>query len=114
LAALQRYAELSPNAHAGASAMAWVYQALGDTESVARQLARLKQAEREDPKLDLDIDVASVYFALDQVDRALDRLEHAVDNRSGSAVFVGANQLFRPFAHHPRFKALLDRIGVWN
>jgi hypothetical protein len=59
-----------------------------------------------------DFGCAVLHARLGEVDRALDRLERLVEARAGGAVFLAVNPYFVDLHDHPRFKALLKRVGV--
>ena len=60
-----------------------------------------------------------VYFAraivhrhLDHVDEALDDVERMVDAHLGACVFLGVDPNLAPLRAHPRYQAVLKRVGV--
>jgi serine/threonine-protein kinase len=59
----------------------------------------------------LDFQYAAAYLHLGEVDAALDRLERVVDDHIPAAVFIASDLWFARLRPHPRFAALLERIG---
>jgi TolB-like protein/Flp pilus assembly protein TadD len=55
---------------------------------------------------------AYVYTGLGDAARAIDCLERAVEERAGGVYGVRGSFLFRPLRDHPRFVALLRRMGL--
>jgi len=55
---------------------------------------------------------AVCHVELGDFDRALDELERALDERAGMLVFAKADVRLIPLRDHPRFKSLLERVGV--
>jgi TolB-like protein/Tfp pilus assembly protein PilF len=55
---------------------------------------------------------AYVYTGLGEKDRALDWLERAVNERAGPAYGIKGSFLFRSLHAHPRFRALLRKMGL--
>jgi serine/threonine-protein kinase len=56
--------------------------------------------------------LAYVYTGLGRYDEAMDRLEQAEANRSGSIYGIKGSFLFKPLHTHPRFIALLERMNL--
>ncbi|HSL20309.1 MAG TPA: protein kinase [Vicinamibacterales bacterium] len=54
----------------------------------------------------------AAYVALGRADRALDLIEGLVEEHSGSVIFIAGDPVLVPLRDHPRFKALLKRIGL--
>lgn len=59
-----------------------------------------------------DYDVALVYAALGDADRAFDWLERAFTARSRSLVFLAVEPDFQPLRHDPRFHSLAARLNL--
>jgi tetratricopeptide (TPR) repeat protein len=55
---------------------------------------------------------AYVYVGLGDADRALDLLERAVEQRTGPAYSIKGSFLLAPVRAHPRFRSLLERMGL--
>lgn len=58
------------------------------------------------------VDIASVYVALHQNDRALEWLEKAYDEHSDQSTYVGVDPRFDGLRNEPRFQLLLFRLGL--
>jgi len=58
------------------------------------------------------VDIASVYVALHQNDRALEWLEKACDEHSDQSTYVGVDPRFDALRTDPRFQRLLSRLGL--
>jgi len=58
------------------------------------------------------VDGAAVYAALGNADKALSILEQAVDLKQPKVLFVRLDPRFRSLRAHPRFLALLQRMGL--
>ena len=56
--------------------------------------------------------VALVYAGLRETDAALDMLEAACDERSGSVRYLKVEPRLDPLRTHPRFQALMRRVGL--
>ena len=55
---------------------------------------------------------AVIHLHLGEVEAALDRLEQIVDSHAPAAVFLPSDQWFTRLREHPRFAALVERIGA--
>ncbi len=55
---------------------------------------------------------AVIHLHLGEVEAAIDRLEHIVDSHAPAAVFLPSDQWFTQLRQHPRFAALVERIGA--
>ena len=55
---------------------------------------------------------AVIYTHLGQYDLALDRLEQLVDRKAGGSVFIAVEPCLKALRDLPRFKALVERVGV--
>ena len=55
---------------------------------------------------------AYVYTGLGEYDKAIDYLEQALAERSGGLYGIKASFLFAPLRGHPRFEALLGKLGL--
>ena len=58
------------------------------------------------------VSFATVYLGLGDIERALDWTERACDDRRGWLVYVAVNPLMEPMRGHPRFEALVRRMGL--
>jgi TolB-like protein/tRNA A-37 threonylcarbamoyl transferase component Bud32 len=54
--------------------------------------------------------IAPIYVGLGEIARAMEMLEHVVDERPWSATLLGIDPLWDPVRDDPRFRALLDRL----
>ena len=70
-------------------------------------LRRLNQPRGPSP-----FQMALVYVGLDDMDRAFEWLDKAVDARNWETPMIKANPIFERLRSDPRFPALLRRIGL--
>lgn len=76
------------------------------------RLASFEQEAAEGPTRMIHYACAAGHAKLGQIDQALGYLERVVDARMGIAVFMGVDYYLDPLRGHPRFEALLTRVGV--
>jgi hypothetical protein len=55
---------------------------------------------------------ATIHIGLGEYEEALDRLEQACDARTDWPIWFPVDPMIDPIRTHPRFIALLDRIGL--
>lgn len=107
----ERAAELSGRLPFITSALAGAY-AYSGREAEARAICRelLDNVQRG---FGLELAVAYVYEALGEAEQALEWLERAYQGRSPFLFMIGTEWLpFGSVRDHPRFVALLDKMGV--
>ena len=86
-------------------------QALAGHKRQAREiLLRLERAH--DPHFVSDWDLALIYAALGEKEKAVTHLETAVDQHTGWVVLIGVEPALDTLRSEPRFKALEQRIHV--
>jgi TolB-like protein/Tfp pilus assembly protein PilF len=59
-----------------------------------------------------DVPIAMIYSELRETDIALDLLEQAYEDRAGWIVWLGVEPAFQNIHNHPRYVALLNKIGL--
>lgn len=82
----------------------------GDTapaEAVVREIAETSSEQYVSPTSEV-----VVRLGLGQAEEALDALERAVEQRSGSLVWLLVDPLYDPLRRERRFAALLERVGL--
>jgi tetratricopeptide (TPR) repeat protein len=82
----------------------------GRTEEARKILASLEeQSDREFVEASL---FAFLWMGLGEMDRAIDCLEEACDQGSRFVAFLATWSLYDPLRDHPRWPALLRRVGL--
>jgi serine/threonine-protein kinase len=107
---LERALALSGGSPDVRSQLGCAYAAAGrqdEARSVLRDLTAAAAARYVSPTL-----AARVHAGLAEVDAALDALEAAADQRSADVIWIGVSDAFDPLRGHPRFEALVRRVGV--
>jgi tetratricopeptide (TPR) repeat protein len=92
------------------SDLALAYALAGETDEAERRLASLMK-ESSDGYVSPFL-IASFHTGLGHFEEALDWLSQACDQRVANVVFLGVDPAFDPLRAHPRFQALLARIGL--
>ena len=86
------------------------YALAGRAEQAREVLHRLEQWSEE--RYVSPYHLAYVYTGLGEQERAMDCLERAYGERSGNLFGVKGSFLFTPLRAHPRFQALLRKMGL--
>jgi serine/threonine protein kinase len=76
-----------------------------------RKLEILNEVE-ETPAATRDFQFALTLMRLGQTEDALTMLERAIDRRTGMGVFLRVDPTFASLRSHPRFEALVERVGI--
>jgi Tfp pilus assembly protein PilF len=87
----------------------YIMAVAGETEA-ARSQVELLEAER-DVRYISSYELAKVYVALDDLDRAFQLLEQAFADRSHAMVFLKLDPALSQLQDDPRFRDLVERVG---
>jgi serine/threonine-protein kinase len=90
--------------------LAFVHGRAGRTAEAKRILAELEEHAEHDYVS--PVSFATIHLGLGDVERALDWTERACDDRRGWMVYVAVNPLMDPMREHPRFDAIVRRMGL--
>ena len=91
------------------SQLARAYALAGKRAEALKMMAGLKELSKQ--AYVSSYDVATVYVALGQKDRALTELEHAYDEHSERLIWLGVDWRFDDLHSDPRFQDLLRRMN---
>jgi len=83
------------------------------TEQLAywqKQLALMPDFATLPPQVHFSL--AIIFSRLGETDEALHHVERMVDHHLGACVFLGVDPALAPLQSHPRYQAVLKRIGV--
>ena len=97
--------EMSAGAHLYRMGLAYVLGISGQEEEARGILAEL-ESENAQP-----IIRAEVHLGLGEFDKAIELLELAYEARNSTVVYILQGPRFDPLRGHPRFEALVERIG---
>ncbi|HEU4893874.1 MAG TPA: tetratricopeptide repeat protein [Vicinamibacterales bacterium] len=92
------------------SLLATIYAHMGRTaqaRSVLRELLAAAESQYVPPST-----IGTVYGALGELDTAIDWMERSIEERSNAAAYMAVVPSNAPLRAHPRFQALLQRIGA--
>jgi len=86
---------------------ALAYHAMGDESRAIEQLNKLLALGNR-----WTYEIAEVYAVLGNADEAFEWLDRAIDRRDGSLGFVAVNPFFDNIRDDPRFRDVLERVGL--
>jgi serine/threonine protein kinase len=92
-------------------ALADAYRRGGAQEYWRKRLELMERVGADAPPV-IHFAKAVVLLHLGQVDEALHHLDRMVDERTGGCVFLGVDPCISALVGHPRYEAILKRIGV--
>ncbi|MGH7447439.1 MAG: TPR end-of-group domain-containing protein, partial [Longimicrobiales bacterium] len=105
---LERAVELSPDTVQWLAQLGQARAMIGHEAAAREILHQLEQ--RASARFISPYHLAFVHTGLGEHDRALDLLERAVDEGSGSVSGLRGSFLLAPLREHPRFRALVERL----
>jgi eukaryotic-like serine/threonine-protein kinase len=110
IAAMQKAVSLSPDSTLYQAQLGQAFARAGRTQEAREVLRRLNELSRQ--RYVSPYHMAYVYTGLGELDRAMDWLERAYEERAGGVFGVKGSFLFIPLRGHPRFKALLRKMNL--
>ena len=90
-----------------ASSVAYAHALAGDRSKAEALLRDMLDAPRPPP-----FGLARLYVALGDYERAIDSIERALADGSGGPWFLAVNPPFDPLQSHPRYQAIMRRLGI--
>jgi tetratricopeptide (TPR) repeat protein len=109
IAALERAVEYSHGGSVFASALGLAYGSIGEKEKALQVLHKLES--RPAGTYLSSFDLAMIHLGLGDIDRTLELLENAYEQRSGFIPFLNVEPMVDTLRDHVAFKELLRRIG---
>lgn len=108
--ALRQAVELANNGPYYRATLGWVLALAGQRAPAERILADL-QAESQVSYVS-PAGLATLHIGLGQTDEALDQIEQARRERRGFLAYLTANPMFDPIRGEPRFRRIVDELGL--
>ena len=107
---LERATNINPSEDMWLAQLGEAYGLAGQPDKAREVLRRLEDSSRPVPAAPYYL--AYVYTGLGDEDRAFDCLERALAEGSGSVFGIKGSFLLAPLRQHPRFAALLGKMGL--
>ncbi len=109
VAELERAVELAPDSPQWLAQLGQALAVAGRTDDARRILDQL--SERAATEFVAPYHLAYIHTGLGEHERAIDLLERAFEERAAAISGIRGSFLFAPLRSHPRFQALVARIG---
>jgi serine/threonine-protein kinase len=90
----------------------WALKALDRVDEARQLFFLLEERRRREPEVSLEVDFALAHLGLGEYELALDYLEEAVEQRLGMVVFLNVIPPLQTLNTHPRFKTLVEKVGI--
>jgi tetratricopeptide (TPR) repeat protein len=110
IAILERTVELTPGNMVFVGQLAQAHARAGHIDRARAILAELHERAQRDYVA--DITFAYAYTGLGELDKAMDHLEKAFEQRSANIYGIKGSYLLAPLREHPRFQALLRKMNL--
>jgi serine/threonine protein kinase/tetratricopeptide (TPR) repeat protein len=110
IAELERAVALKPHENIWLAQLGEAYGLAGQAEKAHEVMRRLKESSRVHPVSAYHL--AYIYTGLGDVEKAIDSLEESFARSDGALYGLKGSFLFEPLREHPRFRALIARLGV--
>ena len=107
-----RYRALTPGGVGGLGLAVYLFAQAGRTKEALGYLAELEELERTSPELTLHVDFIGALTALGRIDEAIERMERAVEARSGALIFVRHTFFWEGLQGDPRMEEILGAVGL--
>jgi TolB-like protein/Tfp pilus assembly protein PilF len=111
IASLRRAVDLSERSGITVAALAHALASAGETAEARELLSDLVRAGHEG-RYQPSFEIAKIHVALGEPDEALRWLEQALEERSHSMVFLEVDPQLAPLRSVPRFRRLVERVGL--
>ncbi len=112
----EQYQKLIGHALKGFSSLGHAYAAAGQIDKALECLEKIKQREREEPGVVLDMDYAFIYSGLKEYDTAFQFLNQTYEKRVGIAclgmIFCIRYPMLNELKSDPRFNQLVGKMGL--
>lgn len=105
----QNVVELTGGSLVSKSVLGHAYALAGNTKEATRILKEIESQPKQKQK---SYYLAMIYAALGQKDRAIGWLELAIQERSTFLIFIKTDFALEPLHSHPKFAALVRRVGL--
>ncbi len=109
---IQKYLALIDSEYKGGTQLGYIAALKGNKKVAEENLEIIKKRDKANPDLNLSLDYAVIYAALGDFDNAFMYLNKAVDEKLGAILLVKTMDPLKLLRPDPRYKQLLERIGL--
>ena len=94
----------------GLMGLGFVYAKLGQRDKALECISKMEQRQKEEPGSVIDADLAAVWYALGNLDKAFYYINQCVDKRMGPVQYFMEFPVYAGIKSDPRYGALMERI----
>ncbi len=98
----------------GLTALGCAYAHLGKFEKALECISRIEQRQVEEPEVVLDADLAMIWWALGEKDKAFYHLFQCIEKRMGPVAILIDHPIFKEMANDPRYLLLKQKLNLDN
>jgi len=96
----------------GQAPLGVLYAIMGKFEEAEKCLKILNERENLNPGVSFNFDYIMIYKALKDYDKVFYYLEKAFNEKNGGILFIGKHPAWRDVQSDPRFKDLMQKVGL--
>tara|TARA_R110000868_G_scaffold408293_7_gene691095 strand:- start:49452 stop:51410 length:1959 start_codon:yes stop_codon:yes gene_type:complete len=108
----KKYLGKIKGANKGGTQLGYLAALKGDEKEARKHLKLIKKREEEEPDLNLSLDFAVIYAALEEKEELFKYLNRAVDKKLGSILLINSIPILKKYSKDPRYLNVLKRIGL--
>jgi adenylate cyclase len=96
----------------GQAPLGYIYALMGKQDEVEKCLRILNEREAANPGVSFTFDYVMIYKGLKDYDKVFYYLEKAFEERNGGILFIGKHPAWKDVQTDPRFKTLMQKVGL--
>ncbi len=96
----------------GLAPLGYAYAKAGEPEKAMDCIRKIEQRQVEEPGTVLDIDLAMIWWSLENKDKAFHYLFQCVEKRMGVVAILIDHPMFRDVADDPRYQLLKEKLNL--
>ncbi|HSP87000.1 MAG TPA: adenylate/guanylate cyclase domain-containing protein [Ignavibacteriaceae bacterium] len=96
----------------GQAPLGYIYALMGKKDKVEECLRILSERKAANPDTSFTFDFVLIYKALKDYDKVFFYLEKAFEEKNGGILFIGKHPIWKDVQADPRFKTLMERVGL--
>jgi tetratricopeptide (TPR) repeat protein len=104
--------QLIKNPLKGLTPLGCAYAHLGETEKALECIRKIEQRQVEEPGAVMDIDLAMIWWALGENDKAFHHLFQCVEKRLGPVAILIDHPMFKGVSDDPRYQLLKEKLNL--
>ncbi len=111
---LEKYLKRIKGKNIGGTQRGYLAAKRGNRKEAIKNLKLVQKRQKEEPELNLALDLAIIYAGLEDKDQMFKYLNEAIDKKLGSILLINSISAITAFNEDPRYLEVLNRIGLPN